>query len=68
MRTHLSILEKDKDEKRALLEIRSNILFYLKGMPRSKEMKNEFMKCNTKDEILNLINEYELFLKEGDYS
>ena len=67
MRTHLSILEKDKDEKRALLEIRSNILFYLKGMPRSKEMKNEFMKCNTKDEILNLINEYELFLKEGDY-
>ena len=68
MRTHLSIIEKDKDEKRALLEIRSNILFYLKGMPRSKEMKNEFMKCNTKDEILNLINEYELFLKEGDYS
>ena len=67
MRTHLSILEKDKDEKRALLEIRSNILFYLKGMPRSKEMKNEFMKCNTKDEILNLINQYELFLKEGDY-
>ncbi len=59
MKKHFELLKKDKSLKVALLEIRSNILFYLKGMPYSKEMKQKICECKTEEEIMNVLNEYE---------
>lgn len=58
MKKHFEILKKDKDEKIALLEIRSHIIWYLKGMPNSKEMKNKICGCNSGDEIITVLNDY----------
>ena len=58
MKRHYELLCKDKNEKVALLEIRSHILWYLKGMPGSKEMKNRVMSCKSSAEIFNVLNDY----------
>ena len=39
MRKHYQLLTEDKPEKLALLEIRTHIIWYLKGMPESKKIK-----------------------------
>ena len=56
---HLELLFKTKSEKVALLEIRSHIAWYLKGLPESKEVKQEIFKTKTKQEILDILNKYE---------
>ena len=52
---HLNYLLEFKDEKIAILEMRTQICYYLKGI--SKEYKQKFMKINTKDEFINLVGE-----------
>ncbi len=52
---HLSYLLEFKDEKQAVLEMRTHVGYYLKGI--SKEYRNRFMKVTTKEEFLNLIDE-----------
>ena len=64
MKKHYKLLCEDKNEKVALLEIRSHILWYLKGMPNSKEMKNKVMSCKTSDDIFKALDEYLTIIKE----
>ena len=59
MKRHYQLLVEDKNEKVALLEIRTHIIWYLKGMPNSKEMKNIICKCKTSEEIFNALEIYE---------
>ena len=59
IKKHYKLILEDKNEKVALLEMRSHIIWYLKGMPQNKEIKNEICKCKTKEEIFNIIEEYE---------
>lgn len=63
MKRHYQLLLEDKNEKLALLEIRSFIIWYLKGMPKSKEIKNQICQCKTSEEIFNIINEYQKYLE-----
>ena len=63
---HYHLLKEDKNEKAALLEIRTHALAYLKGMPESKHYKELICKSKTEDEFLNILEEYKLFLK-NDY-
>ena len=58
IKKHYSLLLKYKTEVQASLEIRSFILYYLKGLPNSKEIKNKI--CSTKDsnEVLKILNNY----------
>ncbi len=56
---HLDNLLKTKPYKVAILEIRSHIAWYLKGMHNGKELKQEIFKTNTKEEIMKLLREYE---------
>lgn len=58
IKKHYSLLLKYKTEIQASLEIRTFILYYLKGLPGSKEIKNKI--CSTKDskEIFAILNEY----------
>lgn len=64
MKRHYNLLLEDKCEKLANLEIRSHILYYLKGMPRNKEIKNQICQCKNKNELISTLDNYEKYLKE----
>ncbi|MGN1371259.1 MAG: tRNA dihydrouridine synthase DusB [Candidatus Coprovivens sp.] len=66
MKRHYKLLLEDKSEKAALLEIRSFIIWYLKGMPKSKEIKNLICQSKTSEEMFNIIEEYRQFLLENN--
>lgn len=66
MRRHFKLLSEDKSVRTALLEIRTNILYYLKGMPESKEMKLKVCTCKSSEELLDILEEYEEKLKKID--
>lgn len=55
---HLNYLLEFKPEKVAVLEMRSHIAWYLKGVEGAREIKNELFKAQTKDEIINILNEF----------
>ncbi len=65
MKHHYQLLKQDKNEKVALLEIRSNLLYYLKNMPKSKEMKNKVCQAKTEEQLFQVLEEYEKFLKQN---
>lgn len=52
---HLNYLLEFKPKKLAILEMRTQIGYYLKGI--SKDYKQRFMKVNTKEEFMNLVSE-----------
>lgn len=58
MKEHFKLLKEDKSSKAALLEIRSNILFYLKGMPNNKEIKVKICETKSEEEIMQVLDEY----------
>ena len=58
---HYNLLKKIYSEKKALLDIKTHALAYLKYIPGSKELKNRFAISKTEEEFFNCINEaYEL--------
>lgn len=63
MRRHYELLVKDKSDAQALLEIRSHIIWYLKGMPESKRIKESICKCKTTEEMFKIIDDYAQYLK-----
>lgn len=66
MKRHFHLLKNDKNERIALLEIRTNILYYLKGMPQSKEMKQKICSCKTSEELIQVLDDYEKAITEID--
>jgi len=58
IKKHYEILEKEKDTKRATLEIRSHALWYLKGLKDNKEIKNKIVHIESKEELFTIIEEY----------
>lgn len=55
---HFNYLLEFKPEKVAVLEIRSHIAWYLKGLEGSNNIKEKVFKCTKKDDIINILNEY----------
>lgn len=66
MRKHYELLKEDKGEKIANLEIRSHIIWYLKGMPNNKEIKNKICSSKSAEEIFQIIDEYEKDVTEQE--
>lgn len=58
IKRHYELLLEDKPEKLALLEIRSHAIWYLKGMPKSAEIKNAICSCKSSEEIFKILEEY----------
>ena len=56
LKKHYEILKSNQNEKLALLEIRSQALQYLKGIPNSKELKQKIITAKTEEEFLSLLN------------
>lgn len=59
LKKHLNLLATIKNDKVAVLEIRSHAAWYLKGLPRTTEVKNKLFKAKTIAEITNILNDYE---------
>ena len=58
IKRHYELLENDKNDTVALLEMRTNILYYLAGMPNSKEYKVKVCSCKSKEELYNILDNY----------
>lgn len=55
---HMDYLSKIKCEKVTVLEMRSHIAWYLKGINGSVPVKNECFKANTIDELKNILSKF----------
>ena len=55
---HYELLLEDKPQKLALLEIRSHAIWYLKGMPKSAEIKNKICASKSSQEIFDILKNY----------
>lgn len=55
---HLDYLSQIKNEKTAVLEMRTHSAWYLKGMKNSAAIKNEIFKCTSKEELINILKKY----------
>ena len=58
IRRHYELLLEDKPQKLALLEIRSHAIWYLKGMPKSAEIKNKICASKSSQEIFDILKNY----------
>ena len=58
IKKHLNLLIDTKPLKVALLEIRSHAAWYLKGLPGAKELKEKIFKTKTKEELIDLLDNY----------
>lgn len=65
LKRHFELLLKTKNEKLAVLEIRTHAAWYLKGLPNATNLKNGIFKVQTKEEFYKLIKEYEVNRNEG---
>lgn len=63
MKEHYSLLKEDKNEKLALLEFRTHVIWYLKGLPNSKEIKNQICLAKSSEEIFKILDNYKTFIK-----
>lgn len=58
IKRHLSLLLNTKPYKVAMLEIRSHAAWYLKGLPNAKNLKENIFKTKTKEELIELLDDY----------
>lgn len=62
---HMDRLIELKGEKIALLEMRTHAAWYIKGLKGSTHVKREIGNIKTKKDLLDLIDKYRDYLKEG---
>ena len=58
IKRHMDLLINTKPLKVALLEMRTHIAYYLKGISGTKELKQKIFKTKTKEEIVMLLNDF----------
>ncbi len=61
MRYHLELLKEYQPEKLAMIEIRSQFLWYLKGLSHSKTIKEQICHCQNYFEMAQILDELETF-------
>ncbi len=57
-------LIKEKGEKLGVLELRTHLMYFFKGLPNTKNIKNNICSAKTKEELLNLIKDYQKSIME----
>lgn len=56
LKHHYDLLKKNTNERKALLDIKTHALAYLKYIPKSKELKQEIVTCKTEEEFNNCLD------------
>lgn len=64
MKYNIEELIKDKNETVGVLEMRTELMYYLKGMPNTKNLKLAICQAKSKDELLNIIDNYKKEIME----
>ena len=64
---HLDNLEQLKNEHLAVLEIRSHVAWYLKGLPNSKEIKEKIFLVTKTHDIIKILNDYKRKLVDEEF-
>jgi len=59
MKYNVEELVKDKNEVVGVLEMRTQLMHYLKGLPNTKDLKLAICKSNSKDELIELLDKYQ---------
>mgnify|MGYP004524509533 CR=1 FL=1 len=67
MEKHLKRLVEDRGESLAVLEIRTHLLNYLKGMPENKEIKNTLCMAKDYSSIITILEDYRKKITENIY-
>jgi len=65
---HLDYLKQLKNEHLAVLEIRSHVAWYLKGIPNSKEIKEKIFLMDKTHDIIDILNGYKNKIEEMNLS
>ena len=60
IKRHINLLKETKDEKRALLEIRSHAAWYLKGVHGSSKLKQDICKVKSVSELTELLEQFRI--------
>lgn len=63
MKKHLDMLISDKNERTAILEFRNHLMYYFKYIPNSKETKVKLCQAKTKDEVISILDEFDIKCK-----
>ena len=63
MKYNIKELVKDKCETVAVLELRTQLMYYLKGLPNTKDLKLKICQAKSSEELLTLLNNYECELE-----
>ncbi len=58
IKRHLSMLIEDTNEKVAILEMRTHLMYYFKHLPNSKPYKVELCTAKTKNEVFKILDDY----------
>ena len=58
LKRHFDLLVQDKNEKQAILEIRTHALWYIKGLKGSAAIKNQICQTKTKEEMFSILDNY----------
>ena len=58
MKRHLNLLIEDQNEKVAILEMRTHLMYYFKTLPNNKPYKVALCQAKTKEEVFNILDEY----------
>lgn len=60
---HYNLLKKSTNERKAILDIKTPTLYYLKYIPKSKELKKEISMCKNEVEFLQCIDKIKNHIK-----
>ena len=60
IKKHMDYLLKIKNEHIAILEMRGHACWYLKGLPNTSKFKKEINQIKTKEELIEILNKYEV--------
>ena len=58
IKRHLSMLIEDTNEKVAILEMRTHLMYYFKYLPNSKPYKVKLCQAKNKDEVFTILDDY----------
>ena len=58
IKRHLTMLIEDTNEKVAILEMRTHLMYYFKHFPNSKPYKVELCQAKNKDEVFKILDDY----------
>lgn len=58
MKRHLNILIEDQNEKIAILQMRTHLMYYFKNLPNNKPYKVLLCQAKTKEEVFKILDDY----------